>query len=114
MKRYNYINEGTIKEFKNGNVNITFSDDVIRKAKQENSETLEPLIWLLDSLDISIIGEEFCLSNFDMGCKLYNANANKCYILAFSDIDKLTEGKTLKLYPFEPSEDDRQQIESDY
>ncbi len=115
MKRYNYTNEGTITEFKNGNINITLSDDVIKKAKQENNETIEPLIWLLDSLDISIIGEEFCLSNYDMGCMLYNCYADKCYILAFSDIDKkLMEGKTLKLYSFEPSEDDRQQIENEY
>lgn len=112
MKRENNINEGFIIEFQNGNFNIKFSDDAIKNISAGRFSDIECLSWLFDSLDTYFVGDHFCLSNYDMGALLYNYYSDKCYILVFSDIENvLMQGKTLKLYSFEPSEDDRQEIE---
>ena len=115
MKRDNYINEGTITEYKNGNINIKLSSDAIKDINIGRYSDIECLSWLLDSIDCTFIGDEFCLSNFDMGAMIYNYYSDLCYIISFSDIESvLKAGKTLKLYGYKPSEDDREQIEKNF
>ena len=108
MKRENYTSEGIIKEFENGNINIKLSADTIANINAGKYSDIEVLSWLLDDLDCYYIGEEFCLSNFDMGISIYNCYSDLVYILAFSDIiNKLMKNKTLKLYAATPTADDR-------
>lgn len=114
MRRENYTNHGHIKEFKNGNINVTFSRDAINKIFENGGHLsdIEILSWLLDSIDCDFIGDEFCLSNFDMGTMIYNCYSDLIYIISFSDIDNiLKQGKTLKLYAKTPDDDDREEIE---
>lgn len=101
--RENYTNEGYIKEFNNHNINLRITND------QTNISDIEKLSFLLDSLDCYFIGEEFCLSNYDMGIMIYNSYSDKCYIIAFSEIEKAQE-KTIKLHAFEPGEEERAAI----
>lgn len=108
MKRENNANEGIIKEFENGNINIKLSVDAIANINAGKYSDIEVISWLLDGLDCYFIGEQFCLSNFDMGVSIYNCYSDLVYILAFSDIiNKLMQNKTLKLYATTPTADDR-------
>lgn len=98
------------REFKNGNINIKFFDENIKDLKSGKFSDIELLSFALDNVDTYFIGEEFCLSNYEMGVELYNCRIDKIYILAFSDLEKLASGKTLKLYARKPTEDDREII----
>ena len=110
MKKFYY--EG--QRFKNGNLNIRFSPDEIADIKDGKCSGIELLSRKLADYDTYIIGEEYCLSNYAMGCTLYSCYADKVFTLDFSDIDSvLMEGSTLKLYATEPSPEDREQIESE-
>lgn len=112
MKRENNTNDGIIKEFENGNINIKLSVDAIADINAGKYSDIEVISWLLNDLDCYFIGEEFCLSNFDMGVSIYNYYSDLVYILAFSDIiNKLMQNKTLKLYAATPTADDRALID---
>jgi hypothetical protein len=112
--RDNYTNEGYIKEFNNHNINIRFMPDAIANIRGGRWSDIEVLSWLLDTIDCYLIGEEFCLSNYDMGAQIYNAYSDKVYIISFGDINaRLMEGYTLKLYASNPTEDDLEKINSE-
>lgn len=113
MKRTNNAIEGTIKEFNNGNLSIKFDLDYIKENPRVSQ--IELVSWLLDSLDSYIIGEEFCLSNYDMGCQVYNCYSDLVYIMSFTELDKAYyNGSTLKLYARTPDTDDRETINEFY
>lgn len=102
-------------EFKNGNVNIKFDYDEIEQIKSGRVSDIEILFNKLSDMDIMMFGEQFCVSNFDMGCMLYSCFNDKTYMLVFSDIEKyLMQGKTLKLYARVPDEEDREQIKEEW
>lgn len=108
MKNFYY--EG--QRFKNGNLNIRFSPEEIADIKAGKCSDIELLSGKLGTFDTSFIGEQYCLSNYTMGCTLYSCYADKVFILDFSDIDSiLMNGRTLKLYANEPTPEDREQIE---
>ena len=112
MKRENNTNEGIIREFNNGNINIKLSVDTIADINAGKYSDIEVLSWLLNDLDCYFISDQFCLSNFDMGVSIYNCYSDLVYILAFSDIiNKLMQNKTLKLYAATPTADDRSLID---
>lgn len=112
MKREHNATEGIIKEFQNGNINIRLSADAIETIKSGKESDIFIISELFYWVDTYFVGDHFCLSNYDMGALLYNNYSDKCYIIAFSDIENtLMQGHTLKLYGFEPSENDRQTIE---
>ena len=114
MRRENTSDIGTVKEFKNGNINLSININRLFENGGHCSD-IELISWLLEEIDCSFIGDEFCLSNFDMGAMIYNYYSDSCYIISFSDIESvLKAGKTLKLYGYKPSEDDREQIENNF
>lgn len=108
MKNFHY--EG--QRFKNGNLNIRFSPNEIADIKAGRYSDIELLSGKLGGFDTCLIGEEYCLSNYTMGCTLYSYYADKVFVLAFSDIDRvLMAGGTLKLYARKPDDEDREQME---
>lgn len=110
MKNFYY--EG--KRFNNGNLNIRFSPDEIQDIKAGKYSPIELLSCKLEAFDTTFIGEQYCLSNYTMGCTLYSYYADKVFILDFSDIDNiLMEGRTLKLYATKPTQEDREIMESE-
>ena len=108
MKNFHY----ECQRFKNGNLNIRFSPDEIADIKVGKCSAVELLNGKLGSLDTSFIGEEYCLSNYTLGCTLYCGHDGNVFVLDFSDIDSiLMNGRTLKLYANEPTPEDLEQIE---
>ena len=97
--------------FKNGNINIKFSKYQLEDIKKDRFSAIECLSWILSDCDCDFIGDEYCLSNWEMGATIYSWYSDKVFILNFSDIDNvLMKGKTLKLYATNPTEDDRELI----
>lgn len=102
-----------VKRFKNGNLNIRFTNEEIEDIISGHVSEMEILVWSLEDEDTYPIGEEFCLSNYAMGCRLYSYYADKVYILNFQDFGNvLLKGKTLKLIGYEPLPEDRDEIKN--
>jgi len=101
-----------VKRFKNGNLNVKFFQENIEDCKKGKFSDIELLSFALKDVDCYIVGEQFCLSNYAMGCLIYNAYMDCIYILNFNDLDILLQGKTLKLYAnFNIDDDTRELIE---
>lgn len=101
-------NHDNIKEFKNGNINLKFDRTMIEEAKTDELLTLSSL---MNEIDCYFIGETYCLSNYETGHTVYNAYSDLVYIFAWPDLERLKEGKTVKLYARKPDETDRELIE---
>lgn len=101
-----------ITEFKNGNLNIKFEKEDFTEMEKESNLVI--LLWALEWKDTYLIGDDFCLSNYDMGCMLYNCRRDLVYILSFSKLDEITKsGLTMKLYARIPDKWDRENIEKE-
>ena len=110
MRRENASDIGTVKEFKNGNINLSINVNRLFE-NGGNCSDIELILWVLDNIDTSLISDEFCLSNYDTGAILYNVFSDLCYIISVSDIDNvLNAGKTLKLYGHTPDKYERELI----
>ena len=97
------------KRFKNGNINVRFDSDTIAEIQCGKISDIEALSWALEDVDCRFIGEQYCLSNYEMGATIYSDYADKTFILNFSDIPAvLMKGRSLKLYANEPDDDDRE------
>ena len=59
-------------------------------APEQGETLLVLLIWAME--DCSLLGEEYCLSNFDMAVDLYDYCTGKVIRLPYSQVDKLAEG----------------------
>ncbi len=103
---------GDSVRFRNGNMNLRFTQDEINQIKSGRVSDIEVLSWILDELDCEFLGDEFCLSNYEMGCLIYSHYFDKTYLLRFTDIENvLMKGNALKLYAREPDENDRELLE---
>lgn len=98
------------KEYKNGNMLIKFDRDLIEFAKRDN---VLALVSALETADCYFIGETYCLSNYETGHTIYNAYSDLVYVFAWSDLEKLQQGKTVKLFARIPDETDRELIEKE-
>ena len=100
----------SIKEFKNGNINIKYDPNIIKEAGKDELWTLSSV---LDNIDCYFIGETYCLGNYETGHTVYNAHSDLVYIFAWSDLEKLKAGHTVKLYARKPEKEDRETMESE-
>lgn len=96
------------KEYKNGNIIIRYDRDMIAESKRDSLLTLSSV---LDEIDCSFIGETYCLNNYETGHTVYNAYSNLVYVFAWSELETLEAGKTVKLFARKPDEADRELIE---
>lgn len=104
-----------VRRFKRGSMHVRFNKDDIEKINSGRVSDIEVLGWKLSDADCDFLGDEFCLSNYEMGCLIYSFYFDRVYILAFSNIeDTLMKGKVLKLYPIKPDEQDRETIRQQY
>ena len=106
-------NTDNVKEFKNGNLNISFTAEEIAEINSDDTQSgLNVLINALDWADCYFVGNSFCWGNYTMRQLIYNAHSDVCYILDLSDIDAvLMQGEILKLYARKPDPEDREMIE---
>ena len=104
-----------LKEFKNGNLNIKFSAEMLEEIKKNTHvDSMSTLSDLLFWNDCYIVGDSFCISNYAMAISIYNNYLDVLYTLNLSDLEnKLIAGKTLKLYAQKVSSDDRNMLESE-
>lgn len=106
MLRYNNY----CREYKNGNITIRLDKDIIQEMQKDEILVLSDVLsWM----DCYFVGETFCLSNWECGHLLYNAYSDLCYIFPWSCLDQLKDGKTVRLYAREISDDERQVIENE-
>ena len=81
-------------------------DNWIAQAEPEdnlsNSEVSVFARLLSEMEDCVIMGEEYCLSNFDMAVDLYDYYTGKVVHLPYSEMDKLRAGETVTFYAREP------------
>jgi hypothetical protein len=98
------------KRFKNGNLNIRFSPYEIEKINDKRYHEREVFAWALEEMDTYIIGYEHCVGNYTMGMLLYNYHDDKCYEFICTNFETLMEGKTIKLYAYNPHEYERKLI----
>lgn len=95
-------------QFKNGNINVKIEKEDLEDFNKDQVFFLSDLLWYMNC---EFIGETFCLNNFETGHLIYNSYMDCCYIFAWSDLDKLAEGKSVKLYAREVTDEDRELIE---
>lgn len=95
-------------QFRNGNINLRIEKEDLEDFKKDQVFFLSDLLWWMNC---DFIGETFCLNNFETGHLIYNSYMDCCYIFAWSDLERLAEGKTVKLFAKEVTEDDRELIE---
>ena len=103
----------TFKRFKNGNFNLKLNQDEITEARENPDRTMEIILYNLMDNGLQLIGSEFFLNDFEMGCYLYDEFFDKGYIFKFNDIQKAIDGKAIKFYSRNISEDDRIEIEEE-
>ena len=99
------------KLYKNNNLDVQFSQDEIDEINSGRYTPLEMLESIIEWSDCYLVGEVFCLSNYECGVDIYNLNRDVLYTLRMSDIERvLLKGKTLKLYAREVDEYERQKL----
>ena len=89
--------------FYNGNLNIQIPKEDLEEF---NKDRVLFLSNLLSYLDCEFIGETYCRNNFETGHTIFNSYMNCCYIFAWSDLDRLAKGLSVKLYARPVTEDD--------
>lgn len=61
------------------------------------------LVLLINAMDgCQIMGDEYCLSNFDMAIDLYDDFTGKIIRLPYSEVEKLRQGGTVIFYTRAP------------
>lgn len=95
------------KRYKNGNMTFKAGKEELEKSERIFDEFLSSA----SDLDCLIWGDEFCISNYEMGMCLYSFYTDMKYIVPFSLIDGLKEGKTIRLYGAKLDEQDREDLE---
>lgn len=100
-------NNDCCKEYKNGNITIKIPADEMEYFKRDNVGILAD--WL-SIIDCEFIGETFCLSNFETGHMIYNYYSDLVYIFPWRELERLEQGKTVRLYARVPDSYDREMI----
>ncbi len=111
MLRENYDTEARVREFKNGNLSIRYYREGREFAARD---AVLALSEALDLVDCYLIGETYCISNWETGHTVYNAYSDLVYIFAWSDLEKLAAGRAVRLYARRPDEADREIISREW
>jgi len=88
-----------VKRFKNGNFNVK-----IDGHESPHESTLVNLIWALGDYDCQLFGDEYCISNFEMGVDMYCYYNGMIVSIPYRVLNDLEDGKTVKLYAHNPDE----------
>lgn len=86
------------KQFKNGNMNVRFTPEEVERIKTGTLSGIETLLYCLEWYDTSLYSDEYCISNYATGVTFYNCHSDVFYEFNMNDLEKLENGKTVKLY----------------
>lgn len=85
-----------VKIFKNNNLHIKLSKNDLEEFKKSNLSDIEFIFY---NLDFCPIGEEYCISNYEMAVDVAFNGGWNFYRFNYSFIDELLNGKTVILKP---------------
>ena len=104
------LREMFAKEFvrENGNAVISLPEERIKELKKWDE--IEFLFSFLADHECTVIGEQFCLNNYEMGCAVFDEFADKVYVFPFRFLEDMKEGKDVTLTGKEPTEEDREEL----
>lgn len=86
-----------VKRYKNGNFTAKMEKEDFNKES-----TLVNLIWELQDKDCSIFGEEYCISNYEMGLDMFCRYNGMIVRIPYGVLEDLEKGKTIRLYAHFP------------
>ena len=69
-------------------------------APEQRETLLVLLLWAME--DCALMGEEYCLSNYEMAADVYDYYSGKVIRLPYSQVNKLSEGKPITFYARDP------------
>ena len=69
-------------------------------APEQRETLLVLLLWAME--DCALMGEEYCLSNYEMAADVYDYYSGKVIRLPYSKVDELAEGKPITFYARDP------------
>ena len=69
-------------------------------APEQRETLLVLLLWAME--DCALMGEEYCLSNYEMAADVYDYYSGKVIRLPYSQVDRLAEGKPITFYARDP------------
>ena len=69
-------------------------------APEQRETLLVLLLWAME--DCALMGEEYCLSNYEMAADVYDYYTGKVIRLPYSQVDELAEGKPITFYARDP------------
>ena len=82
-----------LKRFKNGNLHIKFCDEDMQILKKHRDMDIEMLFGVLCDNGCEIVGDEFCIDNYNMGCLIHDHYNENDFILNFRDLDNMIDNK---------------------
>lgn len=101
-----------VKEFKNGNMNISLSKEEINQMLI--NEMSEDDFWkvyaylggILDNCDCDYLGDFYSVGNSTQAIDIYNHRTDRIYTIFDDDFYSLLEGLTVKLIGRKPTEEE--------
>ena len=92
-----------VKRYKNGNITIQRITP-INELSLEEQNLLIAIAWHVP--DMELFGEQGCYGNFNMYQCFYNYYTDKKYMVLLSEQEKFEQGKVIKLYAQDMTDDD--------
>ena len=90
--------------YKNGSIHVKGTPDT-----ELRESTLIQILWALEDKDCYMIGEAYCVSNYDMGVTLHSAYNGMCYDIIMGEAERtIEEGHTLIIKPRAMTEEEAQ------
>lgn len=96
----------TTKRYKNGNMTFRFEADELTNDK----DLFSTFVSSVCDLDCQIWGDEFCISNYEMGMCFYSYYTDMKYIVPFGLFEELKNGKMIILLGENLDEYDRESL----
>lgn len=94
-----------VSRYENGDIEVTAESEDLTGRES----LIVYLVWALGDKDIYLFGEEYCVSNWEMAVDFYSAYTGLIYRFCYSLLEELRDGKTIRLYGREMTEDDHEE-----
>lgn len=89
--------------YNNGSIHVKGYDKEIKES------ALVQILWALYDVDCDMLGEAYCVSNYDMGLTVHSYYNGMCYDIVIGEAeDTIKAGKTLILKPRAMTEEEAQ------
>ena len=90
-----------------GVITIEYDADGIEMA---NKDEIYMFFNSVEMLDCYLVGEQYCMSNYDMAFDMYNNYTDLIYQVPFSKLEELKQGEKIELWGHTPDDVEREMI----